>query len=106
MKKESLNAKPSLAQASEEELLWACKTLDAVAEALDRVAAQPKLAPKLVVELLQKAPTIIEAMLLITIPECRVVLYDLSRKALNLVRILAKEEMKKKQKEQQQESKE
>ena len=96
MGKENLNAKPSLAQASEEELLWACKTLDAVAEALDRVAAQPKLAPKLAVELLKKTPTIIEAMLLITVPECRVVLYDLSKSALNLVRALAKEEMKKK----------
>ena len=96
MKKGNLNAKPSLAQASEEELLWACKALDAVAEALDRVAAQPKLAPKLAVELLKKTPTILEALLLITVPECRVVLYDLSKSALNLVRALAKEEMKKK----------
>lgn len=62
----------------------AYKTLNAVLEALDYVAAKPELTPQLAYELIQKAPKIYEAIMTITKPEDRPIIHELFKKALNL----------------------
>lgn len=72
---------------TEDDLVHACKVLDALGEAFDRVAAQPDLGPQLALELAQKSPEILDALLAITQPDCRPVLYDLGKKAMNVVKL-------------------
>jgi len=72
---------------SEDDLIYACKILDAVGESFDRLAAQPKLAPQLAIELIQNSPDIFDSLLAICQPEFRIVLYDLGRKAINAVKM-------------------
>jgi len=79
-------SKPQLA-ANEEDLIYACQTLDAVGESFDRLAAQPKLAPQLALELIQNSPEIFDALLAVCQPEFRIILYDLGRKAINAVKM-------------------
>ena len=71
---------------SEEDVLYACRVLDALAEAFDRIAAEPKLGPQFTLELVEKAPEILDALLAITREDCRVVLFDLGKSAMNLVK--------------------
>ncbi len=82
------NQKPSLV--SESDIIYACKVLDAVTEALDRAAAKPQLIPQLSLELLKKSPDILDALLTLTIPDCRPVVYDLGKAALRLARVWIK----------------
>ncbi len=71
---------------TEADLIYAVNVLDAIGESLDRLAAQPKLAPQLSMELLQNSGPIFDALLAICQPKFRIVLYDLGRKAINVVR--------------------
>jgi len=72
---------------SEDDLIHACKVLDAVGESFDRVAAQPELAPQLSIELMRNSGEIFDALLAICQPKFRIVLYDLGRKAINAVKM-------------------
>ena len=72
--------------ASEEDLIYACKVLDAVGESFDRLAAQPTLAPQLAFELMKNSVEIFDALLAVCQPEFRIIIYDLGRKALNAVK--------------------
>jgi len=83
--KETLARRPTLA-ITEQDVVYGCKVLDALAEAFDRVAAQPQLAPQLVLEIMQKTPEILDAFLAITQPECRPIVYDLAKSCLNAVK--------------------
>jgi len=71
---------------SEADLIYAVNVLDAVGESFDRLAAQPKLAPQLSIELMRNSPEIFDALLAICQPKFRIVLYDLGRKAINAVK--------------------
>lgn len=71
---------------SEDDLIHACKVLDAVGEGFDRLAAQPKHAPQFAIELMKNGPDIFDALLAICKPEYRIILYDLGRKAINAVK--------------------
>lgn len=72
---------------SNEDLIYAVTVLDAIGESFDRIAAQPLHAPQLAIELLQNSADIFDALLAITQPEFRIVIYDLGRKAINAVKM-------------------
>lgn len=71
---------------SNEDLIYAVNVLDALGEGFDRLAAQPKHAPQLAMELMKNGPEIFDALLAICQPKFRIVLYDLGRKAINAVK--------------------
>jgi len=78
---------PSPTALSEQEVLYSCKLLYAVADAINRVAENPQLTSQLTTELLTKSPQILDALLTITQPKFRVVVYDLAESVLKLVKI-------------------
>ncbi|MEM2946557.1 MAG: hypothetical protein QXI87_09495 [Thermoproteota archaeon] len=71
---------------TEQDIIYAVKVLDAVGEAMDRASAKPELIPQLTLELMQKTPEILDALLAVTMKECQPVIYDLARSTINLVR--------------------
>jgi len=54
-----------------EEIDYAYAVIDAIAESMDKVATQPELTLRFGGELLQKMPQLIDALMVITIPEHR-----------------------------------
>lgn len=81
-----MDPKASLA-ISDADITYALKILDAFAEAFDRVAAKPALAPQLIQELAENSSLIFDALLAVTRDDCRPVVFDLGKSVLNLVRV-------------------
>jgi len=87
---------PLTTPATEEELIWACKVLDTISEAIDRAAAKPELIPRLSIELIQKMPTMLDALLTITQPDCRVVVWDTATSVRKMIRAWVEQKQKSK----------
>ncbi len=80
-------------QVSQAQIDYAYQVLTALTEAIDRTAADPKLLQQLKAEALQKAPEIFDALMCITPPEHRPIIYELFKSLLNLAKtIYAKKE--------------
>lgn len=58
---------------------YAYKVIDAVVEAMDRVEANPELASAFIVDMLKKMPELVDALVVITMPEHRQKMADLVR---------------------------
>jgi hypothetical protein len=71
---------------------YSYKVLGAVAEAIDYTAAHPEKSLQLAIELIQKAPVIYDAIINITKPEHRPIIFELFKSALNLAKALTKSE--------------
>lgn len=67
---------------SDQDLIRAREVLGVVGSWLDSLAADPELAPQVAIELMQNYEEIFDALLAITEPKFRVIIYDLGRKVL------------------------
>lgn len=76
---------PSEVQVSEDNIVYALQVLDAIGEGFDRVASKPELLNKFSAELMKSFPDILDALLMIVRPDCRLVVMDLGRKSINMV---------------------
>ena len=74
----------------ESDVDYAYKVIDAVTEAMDRVAAKPELAQAFMFDLLKKMPELVDALMGITMPEHRQKMAELVRSSARMLAIWAK----------------
>ena len=81
-------------KSQESEVDYTYKVIDAVTEAMDRVAAKPELAQAFMFDLLKKMPELVDALMGITMPEHRQKMAELVRSSARMLVIWAKTIMK------------
>jgi len=77
-------------KSQESDIDYAYKVIDAVTEAMDRVAAKPELAQVFIVDLLTKMPELVDALMGITMLEHRQKMAELVRSSSRMLAIWAK----------------
>ena len=77
-------------QATEEEIDYAYKVIEAVVEGASRVDATPRLAQAYLLNLVSKLPDVTDALLAITIPEHRMKVVELVRAVTRALVVLRK----------------
>jgi len=77
-------------KSQESEVDYTYKVIDAVTEAMDRVAAKPELAQVFIVDLLTKMPELVDALMGITMLEHRQKMAELVRSSSRMLAIWAK----------------
>ena len=77
-------------KSQESDIDYAYKVIDAVTEAMDRVAAKPELAQAFMFDLLKKMPELVDALMGITMPEHRQKMAELVRSSARMLAIWAK----------------
>ena len=77
-------------KSQESDIDYTYKVIDAVTEAMDRVAAKPELAQVFIVDLLTKMPELVDALMGITMPEHRQKMAELVRSSARMLAIWAK----------------
>lgn len=70
---------------TDQDLVWAAKVLDNVGMGVDLASAKPELLSRFGIEMTQKAPVILEALLYMVRPDCQIIVFDLAQKLVNLV---------------------
>ena len=73
---------------SEQDLIYARQVLNVVGSWLDAITTDPELAPQIALELMENFESIFDALLAITEPKFRVIIYDLGRKVLTALKQL------------------
>ena len=73
---------------SEQDLIRAKEVLSVVGRWFDAVATDPELAPQVALELMQNYEEIFDALLTITEPKFRIIIFDLGTKALKAMKHL------------------
>ena len=77
-------------KSQESDIDYTYKVIDAVTEAMDRVAAKPELAQVFIVDLLTKMPELVDALMGITMSEHRQKMAELVRSSSRMLAIWAK----------------
>ena len=77
-------------KSQESDIDYTYKVIDAVTEAMDRVAAKPELAQAFMFDLLKKMPELVDALMGITMPEHRQKMAELVRSSARMLAIWAK----------------
>ena len=77
-------------KSQESEVDYTYKVIDAVTEAMDRVAAKPELAQVFIVDLLTKMPELVDALMGITMLEHRQKMAELVRSSSRMLAVWAK----------------
>jgi len=81
-------------KSQESDVDYTYKVIDAVVEAMDRVAAKPELAQAFILDLLKKMPELVDALAVITVPEHRPVMGKLVMSTSRMLAAWAKVMMK------------
>jgi hypothetical protein len=77
-------------KSQESDFDYTYKVIDAVTEAMDRVAAKPEMAQEFIVDLLKKMPELVDALMTVTMPEHRQKVAELVKSSSGMIAAWAK----------------